>query len=121
MAPMANGSKAMPEVVVETTGTTRAEARVADTALESRAAKPAVLEEQMARPEASKGVVGHAVRPWSPWRCLHLRRTRWKKSSGRNYDLKLFESSASKATKWWSLRMRTPPGSLGDWSPPLAE
>ena len=60
---MANGSTAMPEAAVETTGTSGVEARVANAVLESRAEKPAVPEEQTACPETSKGVVGHAVRP----------------------------------------------------------
>ena len=32
----------------------------------SRAEKLAVPKEQTALPKASKGVVGHAIRPWSP-------------------------------------------------------
>ena len=44
----------------------KAEARVANAVLESRAEKPVVLEEQTALPKASKGMVGHAMRPPSP-------------------------------------------------------
>ena len=57
---------AMPEVVVETVGSLGAEAGVANAALESRAEKPMVPEGQTVCPEASKGMVGHAVRPPSP-------------------------------------------------------
>ena len=42
------------------------EAGATDAAPESRAEKPVVPEEQTALPEASEGVVGHAVRPSSP-------------------------------------------------------
>ena len=63
---MANGSTAMPEAAVETTGTSGVEARVTNAVLESRAEKPTVSEEQTACPETLKGVVGHAVRLRSP-------------------------------------------------------
>ena len=43
-----------------------ADAGVAVVTLESRAEKPVVPEEPTALPEASGGVVGHAVRPPSP-------------------------------------------------------
>ena len=43
-----------------------AEARVAGDALESKAVKPVALEGQTTLPEVSQGMVGPAVRPWSP-------------------------------------------------------
>ena len=97
LAPMVDRSTAMPEVAAKTARTSGAEAGVADATLEFGAKKPVVPEEQTARPEALKGVVEHGA----PWWCLHLwrRRTRWKKSSVRNHDLKLSESSASEAVK----------------------
>ena len=66
MAAVADGSAAVPEATTGAAGTLGAEAGVADTALEARAKKPVVPEEQMALPKASKGMVGPAVWLWSP-------------------------------------------------------
>ena len=66
MAAVADGSAAVPEATTGAAGTLGAEARVADTALEAGAKKPVVPEEQMALPKASKGMVGHTVRPRNP-------------------------------------------------------
>ena len=56
----------MPKATAGTVGSSGAEAGVAGDALESRAAKPVVAEEQTAPPEASPGMVGPTVRPRSP-------------------------------------------------------
>ena len=66
LASTADGSATVPGVTVETARSLGAEARSTDAAPASRAGKPIVPEEQTALPEASTGVVGHAVRPWSP-------------------------------------------------------
>ena len=66
LASTADGSAAALEATVGTAGSSGAKARVADVAPESRAERPAVPEEQTALPEASEGVVGHAIRPPSP-------------------------------------------------------
>ena len=66
MAPTADGSTTMPRATIKATGASEADAGVAVVTLESRAEKPVVPEEPTALPEASGGVVGHAVRPPSP-------------------------------------------------------
>ena len=64
--PMADEPAAVPGVIAGAVGSSEADAGVADVASKSRAEKPVVPEEQTALPEASEGVVGHAVRPPSP-------------------------------------------------------
>ena len=59
---LADGSATVPEVMAETTGSSGAEARAADVAPAFSTEGPAVPEEQVALPEASEGVVGHAIR-----------------------------------------------------------
>jgi len=59
LAPTADRSAAVPGATVEAAKSSGAEARVV--ALESRAEKLAMPEEQTACPKTSKGVVGHAV------------------------------------------------------------
>ena len=66
LAPMADGSAMKPRATIEATGASKADARVADAMPETRAEKLVVLEEQMALPEASEGVVRHAMWPLSP-------------------------------------------------------
>ena len=58
---MVDGLATVPEATAEAAGSSGAEAGVADAAPETEVEKPAVPEERMALPEASKGVVGHAV------------------------------------------------------------
>ena len=50
MATTADGSAAAPRVMAVAVGSSEAEARVADTALESATGKPMVLEEQTVLP-----------------------------------------------------------------------
>ena len=61
-----DGSAAVLEAMAGTTGSLGAEARVADDAPESGAVKLVAPEGQTALLEASQGMVGPAVRPWSP-------------------------------------------------------
>ena len=61
LASTVDGSAMVPGAMAEAAVSSGAEAGVVDAALESGAGKPAVPEERMALPEASKGVVGHAV------------------------------------------------------------
>ena len=63
LAAMADGSVAMPAATAETIGSSEAVARVADATPESSADKPMAPKEQTMLPEASKGMVGHAIRP----------------------------------------------------------
>jgi len=56
----------VPRTTAGATKSLKAEARVANAVLESRAEKPVVLEEQTALPKASEGAVGRAMRPPSP-------------------------------------------------------
>ena len=64
LAPTADGSVAMPGATAEAAESLEADAGVADAASESTIDKLVVPEEQTALPEASEGVVGHAV--WPP-------------------------------------------------------
>jgi len=61
-----DGSSTVPKATAGTTGSSRAEARVASNALESRAMKPVVPEGQTMPPKASQGMVRVVVWPWSP-------------------------------------------------------
>jgi len=61
LASTADGSAMVPGATAEAAGSLGVEARVTDAASEARAERPAVLEEQTALPEASKGVVRHAI------------------------------------------------------------
>ena len=63
---MADGSATVPGATTEAAGSSGAEARVADAALEAGAEKSTMPKEHTALPKASKGVVGHDVRPPSP-------------------------------------------------------
>ena len=58
---MVDGSAMVPGAMAEAAGSSGAKAEVTDATPEARAEKPAVLEEQTALPEASKGVVRHAI------------------------------------------------------------
>ena len=62
----ADGSAIVPGATVEATRSSGAKAGVVDTALESEAEKLMVSKQQTMPPEASEGVVGHAVQPPSP-------------------------------------------------------
>ena len=66
LASMTDGSMSVPGATAEAAGSSGAEAGVADAALESKAEKPMVPEEQTTLPEVSEGVVGHAMQPPSP-------------------------------------------------------
>ena len=66
LASTADEPVVVPGATARATGSLEVEAGVADTMSESRAEKPVVPEEQTALPEASKGMVGQAVRPSSP-------------------------------------------------------
>ena len=66
LAPMVDGSATVPGAIAEAAGSSRAKARVADTAPESGVKKPVMLEQQTALPKASEGMVRHAIRPSSP-------------------------------------------------------
>ena len=66
LAAMTHGPTAALGVMVETAGSSGAEAGVAGGASESGAKKLVVPEEQTTLPKASKGMVGHAVWPPSP-------------------------------------------------------
>ena len=66
LAPMADGLAAMPEATTEAAGALEVDAGVADAMPESRAEKPVVPEEQTVLPEASEGMIGHAMWPPSP-------------------------------------------------------
>ena len=61
MASMVDRSVMVPGVSAEAAGSSGAEVGVTDTAPESGAGKSTVPEEQTVLPEASKGMVGHAV------------------------------------------------------------
>ena len=61
-----DGSTTVPEATTGTTGSLGVEAGVSGNVLESGAVKPVVPEEQMALPEASRGMVGADVQAWSP-------------------------------------------------------
>ena len=65
LAPTADGSAMMPRATVETAGSLAANAGYAGATPESGVAKPVGPEKQLAPPEASQGVVGPAVQPWS--------------------------------------------------------
>jgi len=60
---MADGSATVPGATTEAAGSSGAEARVADAALEAGAEKSTMPKEHTALPKASKGVVRHAVQP----------------------------------------------------------
>ena len=66
LASTADGLATVPRATAEAARSSGADAGVADAAPEARAKKPIVLEEQTMFPEASTGVVGHAVWPQSP-------------------------------------------------------
>ena len=66
LAPAADKSATIPKATARTVRSSGAEVGVAGDTPESRAAKPVAAEEQTAPPEASPGMVGPAVRPWSP-------------------------------------------------------
>jgi len=66
LAPAADESAMIPKATARTIGSLVAEARVASDALESRATKLVVVEEQTAPPKASPGMVRPVVRPRSP-------------------------------------------------------
>ena len=66
MASTADEPAAVPGETVGAAESSVAEARVVDAAPKPRAEMPVVLEEQTVLPEASEGMVGHAVRPPSP-------------------------------------------------------
>ena len=57
---------AVLEATAGTIGSLGAEARVAGDASESRAVKLVAPKGQTSLPEGSQGMVGAAVRPWSP-------------------------------------------------------
>ena len=63
LAPMEDRSTTMPGETIEAAGALEADAGVANTTPESGAEKTMVPEELMVLPEASEGMVGHAVRP----------------------------------------------------------
>ena len=63
---MADGSATVPEATAIAAGSLEADAGVADTTPESVVDKSVVLKEQTMLPQASKGVVRHAIRPPSP-------------------------------------------------------
>ena len=66
MAPTVDGSAAMPEATAENAGSSVANAGDADAAPKLGAAKPVAPKEQPVTPEVLQGVVGPAIRPWSP-------------------------------------------------------
>ena len=66
LAPTVDGSAVVPGATAVAAESSEVTARVADATSESAADKPVAPEEQTALPEASEGVVGHAVRPPSP-------------------------------------------------------
>ena len=66
MAPMADGSAAVPGETAVAAGSLKADAGITDATLKSIVDKLVVPEEQTAFPKASKSVVKHAIRPWSP-------------------------------------------------------
>ena len=66
LASMVDGSARAPEAMAGTVESSGVEARVADITSKSGAEKPTVPEEQTTLPEASMGVVGHAIWPPSP-------------------------------------------------------
>ena len=66
LASIADRSVTVPEATMETVGSLGAEAGAIDAAPAFGAEEPAVPEEQMVLPEASEGVVGHAIRRLSP-------------------------------------------------------
>ena len=63
---LADGSATVLEVTVETDRSSGADARAIDAALAFGAEGSMASAEQMVLPEASEGVVGHAIRPPSP-------------------------------------------------------
>ena len=69
LAPTADESAAVLGATVGAAGSLEADAGVADAVPESGAEKPVVPKEPSTLPKASEGVVGHAVRPRSPWWC----------------------------------------------------
>jgi len=95
------GEKLIITLPIAAVGSSEADAGVADAAPESGAEEPVVPEEQAT-------LCGHRAPRWCHqlWR----KRTRWKRLSVRNHDLKPSESSASGAMKWWSWKRRTPLG-----------
>jgi len=66
LAPTVGEPAALPRATMGAIGSLEVDARVADTAPESRAKKPVVPKEQAVLPKASEGMVGHAVWPSSP-------------------------------------------------------
>ena len=66
MAPTADGSATMPRAMPENAGSSAANVGDVGATLESRAAKPVAPKEQPVTPEVLQGVVGPAIRPWSP-------------------------------------------------------
>ena len=62
LASTVDGSTTVPEVMTKTTGSLGVEAGATDATPVFRTEGPAVPEEQVALPEASEGVVGHAIR-----------------------------------------------------------
>ena len=66
MAPTVDEPATVLEATVGAAGPSEVEAGVADAAQESRAEKPVVPKEQTTLPEASDGVVRHAMWPSSP-------------------------------------------------------
>ena len=66
MAPMGDGSAAMPGATAEAAGSLEAESRVADAMAEPRVGRPVELEEQATHPEMTEGMVRRTVWPLSP-------------------------------------------------------
>ena len=107
-----NESATIPKATVVAAKPLGAEARIASEAPKSGSTEPMAPSELKAPPEASWGVVGPFVRPWSPRWCLEVqwKRSRWRRLSMLNLNPKLSESSASVAMRWWLSRRKTPPG-----------
>jgi len=66
LAMTADESTATPGATAGAAGSLEVDAGVADAVPEPVAEKPVVLEEQVALPKMSEGMVGHAVWPPSP-------------------------------------------------------
>ena len=66
LASTADGSATVPEATMETAESSGAEAKAADATLAFGAEGPTVPEEQTGLPEATEGVVRHAIRLPSP-------------------------------------------------------
>ena len=66
LAPMVDGSAAVPRATAEAAGSSGAKAGVSHATSEFRMEKPMVLGEQTALPEVSEGMVRHVVCPLSP-------------------------------------------------------